>query len=59
VDLLFVWVEDDATQMKCLEEFGRWLIEGFQEKQNTTVDVYINKRREALETRTVGEKVMV
>jgi hypothetical protein len=59
VNLLSEWVEVDATQMKCLEEFGRWIIEGFREKQNRTVDVYINKRTEALETRTVGEKVIV
>jgi hypothetical protein len=46
-------------RLKCLEEFAKWIIKGFQEKQGRVVDVYLNKCRHISVCRVVGEKVRV
>jgi hypothetical protein len=48
-----------GDRLKCLEEFAKWIIRGFQEKQGRVVDVYLNKCRHISVCRVVGEKVRV
>ncbi|KAH7091358.1 hypothetical protein FB567DRAFT_518488 [Paraphoma chrysanthemicola] len=52
-------VDFDLNERNCLQKFGEWIVKGFREKQDRTVDVYINERLGDFRDRVVGRKVIV
>lgn len=48
-----------GVTMQCLEQFAKWIIKGFREKQGREVEVYLYERWNRIEGRTGGKKIVV
>jgi hypothetical protein len=48
--------ENDS--LKCLEQFAKWIVKGFREKQDRVVDVYMHKRCTSYAERDLGTKMV-
>lgn len=46
-------------KLKCLEAFAKWTVEGFREKQDREVEVFLFKRWRRWECRSVGKRFVV
>jgi hypothetical protein len=49
---------EDQDWLRCLREFGKWIVKGYKEKQGRVVDVYMHEQDTDVTRREAGTKMV-